>query len=112
MCTLPMCGSEEEYMSNDIESALDFVQQQSSQYLDIVSSIPKTEILKDLTEKADQNFESLGLSSKRWSVSSSNLPEQVAEECNSAKMAGMVWYPQLSLLEIPLSQLNFSNSSH
>ena len=111
MCTLPMCGSVEEYMSNERESALDFVEQQSSQYLDFVSSIPKTEILKDLTEKADQNFESLGLITKRWAVSSSNLPEQVAEECNSVKMAGMVWYPQLSLLEIPLSQLNFSDLS-
>ena len=78
---------------------------------DIASSASKIEILKDLTKKADNIFNSLGLSCKGWSFSGSDPPEQVAEENNTVKLAGMVWYPKLDLLEIPLPQLHFSNRS-
>ena len=76
---------------------------------DIASSASKIEILNDLTEKADEIFNKLGLSCKGWSFSGSDPPEQVAEENNTVKLAGMVWSPKLDLLEIPLPQLHFSN---
>ena len=69
------------------------------------------EKLKELTSLADQFFAKLGLSCKGWSYSGENPPEEVTDETNTVKVAGMVWYPLLDLLEIPLPQLHFSNRS-
>ena len=78
---------------------------------DIGSSKDEMSKIKELTSAADEVFAKLGLSCKGWSYSGENPPPEVAEEYNTVKIAGMIWYTKMDLLEIPLPQLHFSNRS-
>ena len=78
---------------------------------DLGSSAGTKETLETITKQADVFFDKLGLACKGWTFSGSNPPPEVAEEGNSVKIAGMIWYSLLDLLEIPLPELHFSNKS-
>ena len=75
---------------------------------DIGGSAMDLETLKQLTAEADKFFAMLGLACKGWSYSGSHPPPDVSEEDQTIKIAGMVWFTMLDLLEIPLPQLHFS----
>ena len=78
---------------------------------DLGGSAIDLEALKKLTAEADKFFDLLGLACKGWSFSGSHPPPEVSEEDQTIKIAGMIWFTMLDLLEIPLPQLHFSNNT-
>ena len=62
--------------------------------------------MKNLTTEADKFFVMLGLAYKGCSFSCSHPAPEVSEEDQTIKIAGMVWFTMLDLLEIPLPQLH------
>ena len=75
---------------------------------DLGFSDENLDILKKVTEEADELFSQVGLACKGWSFSGSDPPLDVAEEGKIISIGGTKWHPPLDQLEVPIPQLHFS----